>query len=220
MTDHPRPGLDTVRGIVAQVAKGLQAFHGKEMLHQDLRPENVMIDRTGTVRSSTSHRPTWRAWPKAQARRAARHAIAGTLAVHGAGVLRRARRQRPVGPLLAGRARLPDADRQVALRPAGPARALAGRPEAAALRAGAPPAARAARLARCACCRRRCIPTRRSVRRRCPSSATTCASPGPQFLRAAAAAARGAPSGALLAGHAVVLAVAVSCCSGCWIVGG
>ncbi|RYF54107.1 MAG: bifunctional protein-serine/threonine kinase/phosphatase, partial [Comamonadaceae bacterium] len=41
MIDHPRPDLDTVRGIVAQVGKGLQAFHGKEMLHQDLRPENV-----------------------------------------------------------------------------------------------------------------------------------------------------------------------------------
>jgi serine/threonine protein kinase len=50
MTDHPRPPLDVVRGIVTQVAKGLQAFHGKEMLHQDLRPENLMIDRTGTVK--------------------------------------------------------------------------------------------------------------------------------------------------------------------------
>ncbi|MBV7457431.1 protein kinase [Acidovorax sp. sif1233] len=50
MIDHPRPDLDAVRSLVAQVAKGLQAFHGKEMLHQDLRPENVMIDRTGTAR--------------------------------------------------------------------------------------------------------------------------------------------------------------------------
>jgi serine/threonine protein kinase len=50
MVDHPRPPLDSVRGIVEQLAKGLQALHGKEMLHQDLRPENVMIDRTGTVK--------------------------------------------------------------------------------------------------------------------------------------------------------------------------
>ena len=50
MTDHPRPDLDSVRSIAAQIAKGLQAFHGKEMLHQDLRPENVMIDRSGTVK--------------------------------------------------------------------------------------------------------------------------------------------------------------------------
>lgn len=50
MADHPAPELDTVRGIVEQIAKGLQAFHSKEMLHQDLRPENVLIDRNGTVR--------------------------------------------------------------------------------------------------------------------------------------------------------------------------
>ncbi|GHC80777.1 protein kinase [Pseudorhodoferax aquiterrae] len=50
MTDHPRPDLDSVRGLVAQLAKGLQALHGKEMLHQDLRPENVMVDRNGTVK--------------------------------------------------------------------------------------------------------------------------------------------------------------------------
>ena len=50
MIDHPRPTLDMVRGIVDQIAKGLQAFHRLEMLHQDLRPENIMIDRTGTVK--------------------------------------------------------------------------------------------------------------------------------------------------------------------------
>ena len=50
MVDHPRPALDPVRAIVEQLARGLQALHGKEMLHQDLRPENVMIDRAGTVR--------------------------------------------------------------------------------------------------------------------------------------------------------------------------
>lgn len=50
MADHPAPDLDSVRGIVAQIAKGLHAFHRKEMLHQDLRPHNVMLDRTGTVK--------------------------------------------------------------------------------------------------------------------------------------------------------------------------
>ncbi|WER48998.1 protein kinase [Cupriavidus sp. WKF15] len=50
MIDHPSPDLDAVRAIVAQLAVGLQAFHRREMLHQDLRPENAMIDRSGTVR--------------------------------------------------------------------------------------------------------------------------------------------------------------------------
>lgn len=50
MRDHPRPDLPAVRAIVEQVGKGLQAFHRLEMLHQDLRPDNVMIDRDGTVK--------------------------------------------------------------------------------------------------------------------------------------------------------------------------
>jgi len=50
MTDNPKPDLETVRNIVEQIAKGLRAFHRMEMLHQDLRPENIMIDRTGTVK--------------------------------------------------------------------------------------------------------------------------------------------------------------------------
>lgn len=50
MIDHPEPDLNTVRELITQVAKGLQAFHRKEMLHQDLRPENLMIDRAGTVK--------------------------------------------------------------------------------------------------------------------------------------------------------------------------
>jgi serine/threonine protein kinase len=50
MIDHPAPELETVRGIVEQIAKGLRAFHRKEMLHQDLRPANIMIDKTGTVK--------------------------------------------------------------------------------------------------------------------------------------------------------------------------
>ena len=48
--DHPRAGLEAVRGIVEQIASGLRAFHRLEMLHQDLRPENIMIDKTGTVK--------------------------------------------------------------------------------------------------------------------------------------------------------------------------
>jgi serine/threonine protein kinase len=50
MIDHPRPDLETVRRLVEQVGAGVQAFHRQEMLHQDLRPENILIDRAGTVK--------------------------------------------------------------------------------------------------------------------------------------------------------------------------
>jgi serine/threonine protein phosphatase PrpC len=50
MIDNPRPHLETMRDIVEQIARGLLAFHRKEMTHQDLRPANVMIDKSGTVK--------------------------------------------------------------------------------------------------------------------------------------------------------------------------
>jgi serine/threonine protein kinase len=50
MIDNPKPNLEAVRGIIEQIAGGLQAFHRLEMLHQDLRPENIMIDGTGTAK--------------------------------------------------------------------------------------------------------------------------------------------------------------------------
>jgi serine/threonine protein phosphatase PrpC len=50
MVDHPRPPLDAVRAITGQLARGLRALHRLEMVHQDLRPENVMVDATGTAR--------------------------------------------------------------------------------------------------------------------------------------------------------------------------
>jgi serine/threonine protein phosphatase PrpC len=49
MRDHPRPSLTEVRGIAGQIARGLAAFHRREMVHQDLRPENILVDRSGVV---------------------------------------------------------------------------------------------------------------------------------------------------------------------------
>jgi len=50
MIDNPEPDIDAVRTIIEQISIGLRAFHRQEMLHQDLRPNNIMIDQTGTVK--------------------------------------------------------------------------------------------------------------------------------------------------------------------------
>ena len=50
LIDNPDPDIETVRIMIEQIALGLQAMHRKEILHQDLRPENVMIDNNGTVK--------------------------------------------------------------------------------------------------------------------------------------------------------------------------
>jgi len=50
MTDNPNPSINQVRDIVSQIGKGLMAFHRQEMVHQDLRPANILIDHQGTVK--------------------------------------------------------------------------------------------------------------------------------------------------------------------------
>jgi len=50
MQDHPQPTLIEVRDIAEQVVRGLRAFHRLEMLHQDIKPENIMIDPQGVVK--------------------------------------------------------------------------------------------------------------------------------------------------------------------------
>ena len=50
MDNTSRPYIREIRKIVEQIATGLRAFHRMEMLHQDLKPENIMIDRNGVVK--------------------------------------------------------------------------------------------------------------------------------------------------------------------------
>lgn len=50
MSDNPHPTIDVVRGLARQMISGLRAFHRKDMLHQDFRPENLMIDADGTLK--------------------------------------------------------------------------------------------------------------------------------------------------------------------------
>lgn len=48
--DHPTPTLEQVRGMIEQLGKGLQALHRSEILHQDIRPDNLMITPQGIVK--------------------------------------------------------------------------------------------------------------------------------------------------------------------------
>ena len=50
MDNTPKPYIREIRKIVEQIARGLRAFHRMEMLHQDLKPENIMIDNDGVVK--------------------------------------------------------------------------------------------------------------------------------------------------------------------------
>ncbi|MEK9711891.1 MAG: protein kinase, partial [Thalassolituus sp.] len=50
MRDNPAPSLEEVRNILEQVVKGVQAFHRLEMLHQDLKPDNILIGNDGVIR--------------------------------------------------------------------------------------------------------------------------------------------------------------------------
>ncbi len=115
MIDNPRPDLETVRGIVEQVARGLRAFHRLEMLHRDLRPENIMIDRTGTARiidfGSTLVAGVAETEPGRRSRPRSGHG-----AIHRTRVFPGRRRHALLRPVLAGRDRLPDADGKAALR--------------------------------------------------------------------------------------------------------
>ena len=48
--DNPKPDIETVRNIVGQIIMGLRALHRMDILHQDIRPDNIMIDHSGTVK--------------------------------------------------------------------------------------------------------------------------------------------------------------------------
>ncbi len=48
--DEPRPSITIVRDFITQIASGLRAFHRLEMIHQDLKPENIIIDEHGTLK--------------------------------------------------------------------------------------------------------------------------------------------------------------------------
>ncbi len=50
MSDNPKPTLIQVRGTVDQIARGLRAMHRLEMIHQDLKPDNILLDEFKTLK--------------------------------------------------------------------------------------------------------------------------------------------------------------------------
>lgn len=50
MADNSGVRLEQIRDIIEQIISGLRAFHRMEMIHQDLRPENIMINEQSVVK--------------------------------------------------------------------------------------------------------------------------------------------------------------------------
>ena len=50
MSDNPKPTLIQTRGTVDQIARGLRAMHRLEMIHQDLKPDNILLDKFNTLK--------------------------------------------------------------------------------------------------------------------------------------------------------------------------
>lgn len=50
MEDNKKPYIREIRKIVKKIANGLAAFHRMEMIHQDLKPENIMFTKDGSVK--------------------------------------------------------------------------------------------------------------------------------------------------------------------------
>ena len=49
MLEHPKASVTQVRGSITQIARGLRYMHRMEMIHQDLKPDNVIIDKNNTL---------------------------------------------------------------------------------------------------------------------------------------------------------------------------
>jgi len=50
MKENPKPDINEVVRISELVSRGLRAFHRKDILHQDIKPDNIVFDRQGVPR--------------------------------------------------------------------------------------------------------------------------------------------------------------------------
>ena len=49
MSENPKATLTQVRGSVKQIVQGLRTMHRMEMIHQDLKPGNIIVDKNNTL---------------------------------------------------------------------------------------------------------------------------------------------------------------------------
>ena len=50
MAENPSPDVGKVREIIEQIASALRALHRQDVIHQDLKPDNIMIDTEGRIK--------------------------------------------------------------------------------------------------------------------------------------------------------------------------
>jgi len=50
MHDNPKPSIAQVRDIIQQIVSALRAFQRHELVHRDLKPDNIMIDAFGQIK--------------------------------------------------------------------------------------------------------------------------------------------------------------------------
>lgn len=50
MHDNPKPSISQVRDIIAQIILALRKFQRFELVHRDLKPDNIMIDAVGNIK--------------------------------------------------------------------------------------------------------------------------------------------------------------------------
>ena len=48
--ENPKPDINEVVRISELISRGLRAFHRKDILHQDIKPDNIILDREGVPR--------------------------------------------------------------------------------------------------------------------------------------------------------------------------
>lgn len=47
MNEHPKPDINEVIRIAEFISRGIRAFHRKDILHQDIKPDNIILDKQG-----------------------------------------------------------------------------------------------------------------------------------------------------------------------------